>query len=60
MPNAVARFIYIVILEFFNLCTSASHKAVDKLYWMIGYKKDSVCQYSFYFLFFSLHVIFLH
>lgn len=40
MPNAVARFIYIVILEFFNLCTSASHKAVEKLYWMIGYKKD--------------------
>lgn len=32
--------LYIVILKFFNLCTSASHKAVDKLYWMIGYKKD--------------------
>jgi len=32
--------LYIVILKFFNLCTSASHKAVDKLYWMIGYKKE--------------------
>lgn len=52
MPNAVARFIYIVILEFFNLCTSASHKAVDKLYWMIGYEKDCVPVFSFLFSFF--------